>query len=130
MTGKAAKYAELISANTLALNFPYQGKNHGSLVVRRHPKYGLDVVVSVEKGQILCRSYDGCEVYVRFDQGKPQRFSAMPAADHSSEVVFLTARSRFIASASKAKRILVQIPMYQAGEQVLDFKTTEPLVWK
>lgn len=130
MTGKMASYATLLSDNSLALGFPYQGVNHGTLTVRRHPKYGLDVLVSVDKGQILCRSYDGCAISVRFDAGQPQRFSAVGSADHSSEVVFITNRSRFIASARKARKILVQLPMYQSGEQVLEFSSPVELVWK
>ena len=130
MTGKAESYAVVESDNSLNLSSPYSGRNHGRLTVRRHPKYGLDVVVSVDKGQILCRAYDGCSVMVRFDDGKPQRFSAVEPADYSSESVFLTNRARFISAAKKSKRILVQIPMFREGEQVLEFAVPVGLVWK
>jgi len=130
MTGKAESYAYVESDNSLDLSSPYAGRNHGRITVRRHPKYGLDVVVSVDKGQILCRAYQGCSVMVRFDNGKPQQFSAVEPADYSSESVFLTNRARFISAAKKSKRILVQIPMFHEGEQVLEFSVPVELVWK
>jgi hypothetical protein len=130
MTGKSASYAVVESDNSLQLGSPYSGSNHGRITVRRHPKYGLDVLISVDKGQILCRAYDGCTVMIRFDSGKPQRFSVLEPADYSSETVFITNRSRFIAAAKKSKRILVQIPMFHEGEQVLEFAVPVELVWK
>jgi hypothetical protein len=130
MTGKKAEYATIQSDNSLNLGFPYSGRNHGTLTVRKHPKHGLDVIVSVDKGQILCRSYSGCFVVARFDSGKPQRFSALEPGDHSSESVFIQNSSRFVQAAKKAKRILVQVTMFREGEQVLEFSSPVELVWK
>lgn len=129
MTSKPVATAMLRSENSLSLGFPYQGVNHGWLTIRRHPKYGTDVIVQVTKGQVLCRSYDGCTISVRFDDGKPARFGAVGPEDHSSEILFLKSSERFIANAKKAKRILVEIPMYQEGNQLLEFTTATPLVW-
>ena len=95
MTGKTASYATVRSDNSLSLSSPYSGRNHGAITVRKHPKYGVDVYVYVEKGQILCRSYDGCSVVIRFDDAKPQRFSAVEPADHSSDTVFISNESKF-----------------------------------
>jgi hypothetical protein len=130
MSGKTARYAQLESENSLSLDFPYQGRNKGTLTVRHHPKYGLDVYVGVEKGQMLCRVYDGCTVVVRFDDSKPQRFSAVPPADHSSDSMFIENASRFITAAKKSKRILVQVQFFQNGDQVLEFTSAAPLAWK
>ena len=130
MSGKKASFASVQSDNSLNLAFPYNGENRGRLTVRRHPKYGIDVVVSVEKGQILCPTYNGCAVMVRFDINKPERFSAVGPADHSSESVFLINKARFISAAKKSKRILVQIPMFHQGEQVLEFSVPVELAWK
>lgn len=129
MTGKEKSYAYVTSDNSLHLNFPYRGDNYGQLTVRQHPKHGLDVIVSVDKGQILCHSYEDCDVQVKFDQAPPIRYSAIGSADGDSKVVFLRSVPRFIAAAKKAKSIFVQIPMYQAGEQVLEFTTSAPLEW-
>lgn len=130
MTGKKSATAYITSDNSLSLGFPYRGKNHGTLVVRQHPKFGLDVMFQIDQGQIVCNDYsDNCAVMVRFDDKPPIRFSAVGPADHSSTVVFLQARSRFINEARKAKRILVQPTLYQNGNPVLVFSTVQPLDW-
>jgi hypothetical protein len=130
MTGKPIRSAYAISLNSLALDFPYRGLNYGQLTVRQHPKYGLDVIVSVEKGQLLCGSYDGCTVQVRFDDAPPANFSANGPADHSTTSLFLSNPKRFIAGASKAKHIRVAFSMYQSGTQVLEFSTPAGLEWR
>lgn len=130
MTGKKTTTAVIESNNSLALGFPYKGQNNGRIFVRRHPSYGLDVFVTVQKGQILCRSYDGCNIAVRFDDGQPVKFSGKSAADYDSTVVFLGNTSRFIEAAKKAKKIFVQLTMYQAGAPVLEFYADKPLLWE
>jgi hypothetical protein len=127
MTGKKTVMATMASTNSLALDFPYKGENHGHLMVRQHPQYGLGVVFSVDKGQILCRLSE-CEISVRFDESPPMKFSADPPADHSSNHVFLRDRTRFINAAKKAKKILIQVTMHTNGAPILEFATA-PLVW-
>jgi hypothetical protein len=129
MSGKKTAHATMESSNSLDLSFPYKGANHGNLTVRQHPSYGLDVIFSIDKGQLLCSSYDGCNVSVKFDDKPPVKFSASSAADHDSKVIFLRTTSRFVESARKAKTILIQPTVYQAGSPVLEFKTSAPLQW-
>ena len=128
MTDAITRTASIVSDNSLQLDFPYQGHNPGTIVVRQHARHGLDVIVYVNKGQVLCL-VTGCSVTVRFDDGKAMRFSANGPADHSAETVFLTNRNGFIAGARKAKRIRVILPIYQAGDQVLEFTSPVPLEW-
>lgn len=130
MTSKFWEYAEVRSDNTLSLAFPYTSNtNYGTLLIRkREDKSTPEVYFLVDKGQILCPSYgDGCQVTVRFDQAPPVRFGGIGAADHRGTEVYIRDSSRFIASASKAKEILIQITMFQAGHQTLEFTITEPL---
>lgn len=130
MTGKKTITAVIESNNSLNLDRPYSGQNYGRIHVRRHPTYGLDVIVTVDKGQILCRAYDGCSVSVRFDDHQPMRFSGKSSADYNSKVVFLSNASRFIEGAKKARKIFVQLTMYQAGSPVLEFYADKPLIWE
>lgn len=130
MTSKKTKLASQVSINTLSLSRPYQGENFGRIFVRQHPTEGLDVLLTVDKGQIICNNYNGCNVSVRFDDSPPVQFSAGGTTDHSSTTLFLKNEKKFIASASKANRILVQLTMYQAGQQVFEFFAAEPLIWK
>ena len=129
MTGRMDVRATLGSENSLSLPFPYSGKNKGLLSVRQHPKYGLDVFVSIEKGQTMCSSYRGCTIQIRFDEGQPIEFSGRPPADNSTNVVFLNGRQRFISYARKASTIRVQLTVFQAGDQTIEFVATDPLMW-
>lgn len=130
MTGKSEHTATLQSDTSLAFAWPYNGRNMGVILVRKHPEYGTNVIVTIEKGQILCRTYDPCTVSVKFDNKAPMRFSGTPPADHRSTAVFLTPTARFIAEASKAKTILVQLNVYQQGSPVIEFSAVTPLAWK
>jgi len=130
MTGKPMNAAMLRSSNSLNLGFPYKGENHGSLMVLKDKAIGFGLGLSVEKGQIICDAYSGCTVAFRFDEAQPIKFHAITMKDYSSTHLAFRDGRRFVAAAAKAKRILVQITMYQAGEQVLEFQTSKPLEWK
>lgn len=130
MTGKVTRTAQIESTNSLELGSPYKGQNQGRLSVRQHPRYGLQAIFDVEKGQIMCRSYDDhCGILIRFDNAPPVRFSGGEASDHNPTVVFIRDPKRFIAAAEKAKRILVQAEYFHNGAQVLTFDAGAPLAW-
>lgn len=131
MSSKETKFASITSVNSLDLPFPYKSSsNHGFLYVRQTSNQGVDVFVSVMEGQILCPGYgDGCTVSVRFDNDKPSRYRAVGPNDHSSRAFFIHDTRRFLAGAKKARKILVQFTMYNAGEQVLEFSPATPLTW-
>lgn len=129
MTSKKANYASLSSANSLSLGFPYAGANYGNLTVRKHSQYRLSVILSIDKGQILCPSYSGCSVKIRFGDKSPLTFRASPAADHDSKTVFLGNAQGFIDQALKVKSIKAQVNIYHSGGSVLEFESTGPLVW-
>lgn len=130
MTGKVKSTAYIRSDNSLDLSFPYAGTNHATLIVRMHPQYGLNVIMQVQKGQILCSSYSGCPIQVKFDDAAPVRFNGSESADHDSSVVFVNNANKFIQQATKSKKILVQVNMYHAGAPVLEFSMNEPLKWQ
>lgn len=131
MTSKESRRAVVTSDNTLNLDFPYKStNNYGRVTVRYDASEGTDVAVLIEKGHILCPSYGrGCNVTVRFDEATPIRFRAIGPSDHSTTIFFIHDTKRFIAGASKAKKILIQFTMYQAGNQTLEFSPPSPLVW-
>jgi len=121
MTGKTRYTAMVDSSNTVNLGFPYNGEQQGSLTLRTHPQYGKDVIFGIEQGQILCPSYEGCQVQVRFDEGKPIRFQASGAADHSTEHVFIDDYTEFVSRLKKAKRVRLAIEIYQNGSPAFEF---------
>lgn len=121
MTGGKRKMAAVESTNTVEFDFPYSGSQHGHLTLRTDPRHGKDVIFRIEKGQILCPSYQGCSVQVRFDDEKPSNFAASGAADHSSDVIFLDDYARFLAKLKKAKRVRLAVNIYQQGTPVFEF---------
>lgn len=131
ITGKTYRVAQITSDNSLSLDFPYNGANYGTLTVRQHPQYGLDVIVTVGKGQILCRgsSHGRCVFKIRFDDGEVEDFTALKAADGSSTTVFSAYPKWAVNKLVNAKRITVQMLMYKAGNQTLTFTVAEPLKW-
>jgi hypothetical protein len=130
MTSKTTSSAILRSSSSLNLSAPYSGTNFGGLVVRKHPRYGTDVVFKIDQGQLMCSSISGCPIKVRFDDGDPMNFSGTEAADHNPTVVFINEKQRFIAAASKAKHILVQVNIFHNGAPVIEFYTPNLLTWK
>lgn len=130
MTSKRTSFARLESNNSLDLDFPYKGRNHGTLTVRQHPRYGQNVIFEIDQGQIMCSHYRGCSVIVRFDDQPPVTFSGTEPADNSPTAIFINNGGRFISAASKARKILVQVGLFHNGSQVLEFHSAKPLDWK
>ena len=122
--GRGKVYTATIqSTNTINLDFPYNGEQHGLLTLREHPKHGKDVIFKIERGQLLDSDYNDA-VVVRFDSDKPLNFSSVGASDHSTETLFLrsNAFSVFTTRLKTAKTVRIQAPIYQGGNQVFTFE--------
>lgn len=130
MNDSKSKFASLTSDNSVEFDFPYQGGSDLTITVRSTKKWGTDVYISISKGQFICNEYEGTDyVRVRFDDGKPMKFTTNEPSDGSSDMLFLNNSKKFISLAKKAKRILVEAPFYQAGNQVFTFTVDKPLNW-
>lgn len=114
-------YATISSSNSVQFGFPYSGKQKGRLVFRTDPKHGKDVMFSIERGQILCPSYDGCKVLVRFDEENASTYKANPPSDNSSETIFIQNYSQFIGKLMKSDRVRLSMDIYQEGSPVFEF---------
>lgn len=128
MSGDQFFTASVMSENTLSFGFPYEGVQHGMLLIRKHPTHGNEVIVSIQRGQILCNSYSSCPIRVAFDDGKPRTLRGTDAADGSTEYVFLPGFASLSRQIFKAKEMRVQFDVYQQGSPVLvfDVKGFEP----
>lgn len=96
------------------------GAQRATLILRKHPRYGKDVILTIERGQFLC-SFDGCNVMVKFDEHKPLRFSASEPSDHSTTVIFINDYAGFVARAKKSKKIYIEAQFFQEGARVFEF---------
>lgn len=123
----SVKTATVQSSNEIAFDFPYTGAQRAGLELRRHPKYGNDVILFIEKGQFLC-GLDDCTVSVRFDEEKPQAYHATEPADHSTTVLFLSNYEGFVAKARRCKKVAIEAQFYQQGTKVFEFNI-EGLKW-
>lgn len=124
MSGGKTYTASVISSNSVSFSFPYNGLQNGTLLLRNDPKYGKDIIFRIEKGQILCSSYDGCNVLIRFDDEKPVTYSANPPADNSSEVIFISNYTKFLNNLKNAKIVRISPTIYQEGSPVFEFNVS------
>lgn len=82
------------------------------------------MIFAIERGQLLCPSYDGCTVLVRFDEQPAVRYSANGPADNSSEMLFLSNYGGFAEKLLKADRVRISAEIYQAGAPVFEFNVS------
>lgn len=123
MTDQKTHVACTTSTNLVRLDAPYSDVS-AELCIRQSPRYGLDASLQLHgSGQIICRTYSGCSVKLRFGEGAQQAFNAAVAADGSSNIIFFSNASRFVYGAKGAHVTRVQITLYQAGDQVVEFNT-------
>ena len=126
MSGKPVVYASLISSNTVNFKFPYNGNQNATLKLRNHPRFGKDVIFSIEKGQILSTNLDGSiSVLVRFDDEAPKTFSANPSEDRSDNIIFIRNYEDFLNKLIKAKRLRISMSIYQEGSPVFEFDVSK-----
>lgn len=122
MSNKSYVTRSVTSINSFSLDFPYQGQQHARLIVRKHPRWGLDVLVEVERGQLIC-DFDNCTINVRFDDGPIKAFRVTKPSDHSSETFFIASEGAFVAQLSKSKRTFIELTFFQNSAHTIEFLT-------
>lgn len=122
MTSGTTRQASIQSENTVSFDFPYRGPQHGTLILRDHPSHGRDVILSIERGQILCRSYEDCNITIRFDQKSPTRWRAVGPSDNSTDTIFIRNSAEFRRRMRSADAVRIQIPVYQEGNVLFEFE--------
>lgn len=121
MSKGTSYHAAVSSTNTVEFGFPYAGAQYATLNLRIDPRNGKDVIFKIERGQILCHSYKDCTVLVRFDDEKATNYSAVGAADNSTETIFIRNYGRFVEQMLKAKQVRISTNIYQQGAPVFEF---------
>lgn len=122
MTSGTTKTARITSENKIELDFPYQGGTYAEIMLRKDPREGTDMMLSISKGQIVCHSFMGCKIAVRFDEKKAIKFRVNEPADQSNDMIFLVPGKKFVAAARGAKRVVIEVPIYDAGSPVFEFE--------
>lgn len=114
------KLARATSINTLNFHFPYEGTQHGYLLLRKNYDGTKDAMLIINKGQFMT-SVMGGKALVRFDDSSPEDFKLLSSDDHSTTVVFFKYAANFIEKVSKAKKVYIQTAFYQEGSPTLEF---------
>ena len=127
MTGSVTKFAIVQSTNEIELDFPYGGKQKATLIIRKHPRHGNDVILSIERGQFLCQ-ISKCTASVKFGDKGPVSITMAEPQDHSSTTLFVANADSFINKVKGSRKVLVEIVIYQAGNKVFEFDTQD-LKW-
>ncbi|HEX2764741.1 MAG TPA: hypothetical protein VHM92_12975 [Allosphingosinicella sp.] len=120
MRGSIGRSARIDALAAISLGFPY-GESTPQLVLRQDPKYGFDIYLTAN-GQFLCRSYDDDTISVKFDNGPIEQWACADAESGSSDIVFVVRAESFLAKLRKAKRLIVEADMYEAGRQQMKFE--------
>ena len=123
-SGKTAFKASLLSENKINLSFPYSGSQNGTLSVRNHPRWGKNIFLKIEKGQILSidgYSFDNKYFLVRFDDGVVKRWNYVGSTDQSSDIIFISNEKKFLKQLTTANKIYITINLYQDGQYTFVF---------
>lgn len=112
--------ATIKSHNAFALDSPYEGQQHGVLLIRKHPKHGLDVIFAVERGQLHC-SYRDCRLAVRFDDGPEKSFGADEPDNNASHLLFFQDAAGFVAAMQRAHRVRIHAQFHRQPPVVIEF---------
>lgn len=128
MTSKITSVASIESIDQIDLKFPYSGRQHLSIALRKHPRYGTDVLLSIPRGQFKCSVVDGCTILARFDDDKAIQFHANEPDDGSSNVLFIRDHARFIARLKTADKTIIQATFFNNGTHTVSF-STKGLTW-
>ena len=130
MDSGISQWASLQSDNFINMDFPYQGNTYATVTVRKTQEYGTNVYVKLDRGQFGGNSFKGTNyVRIRVDDAQPVKYKYNEAADGTADIVFLKNAKGFIEKAKKAKRIKIEVPLYQEGNRVFDFSVDESLKW-
>ena len=121
MDDSVNKYYSLRSDNFANFDFPYQGDSYLTITVRYMKKYGYDVLLNIDKGQMVGNEYNGTNyVRVRFDNEKAEKYYYNEPSDSSADCVINKNASKLIKKCKTAKTIIIEQEFYQ--EDVHQFK--------
>lgn len=124
MTGKITRYKEIRSINKVDMKFPYNGGSVSEIMVVENGGVRVDIT----KGQVLCSSWDGCIVKVKFDDGPVLEMRGVGPNNGQSGYLWLEnqatisqSSARFIKGLQTAKRVMISLEVFQEDWPVWEF---------
>lgn len=119
MSGKTGKVAAVYTKDPFYLSEPYFGENRGRLVVRKHPRFGSDVMIVIDKG-ILKHDY----VNVRFNDRPMKKYYTDEPESGDSNMLFVDNQKGFINELLKSDSVRVEVRFYQDNPVILRFNVS------
>lgn len=112
--------ASVVSRNTVEFKSSDQGAQHAVLTLHKHPKYGNEVILSIEKGRFLVGA-SGAYSNVCFDNNPVIEFSIEQARDNKSTHVVLKGYDEFVTEMKKSSKVKIEMPFKDEGTHVFEF---------
>jgi hypothetical protein len=120
MTSKKIHLASVFSLNTVNFDFPYSGEQRAKLILRNHPRHGVDLILTIEKGQFNC-GLSGCDVLIRFNDNQPITVKASESESNKSTMLFLDAYNLLVENLPTTKTVKISANFYHEGNNVFEF---------
>ncbi len=120
MRDVTSDFAANVSKNSVDIGAPY-GHVELQILLRKGPKFGNDVIVSLSEGQVSCNILDGCTIAARFDQGKIETFRASGSDSPLHPALFVRNVNGFVARLRTAKSVVLEVPTFTAGARQFEF---------
>lgn len=125
MSGKVTTYVETKSTNSVTMKFPYNGGSRGEISVFDNGNVRIDIT----KGQVLCSSWEGCVVKVKFDEGPVLKLTGVAPKNGQYGHLMLTSHpelsdnsaQQFIKRIQTAKTVMISLEVFQEGWPVWEF---------
>ena len=121
--------AMLSSNNAVNFGFPYES-SFMYLALRKDPKYGNDVVFTVNGQFNSC--YDSCKITVKFDDNNLETYRMVGSDGGSNDTIFIESQKSmktFVSKLKKSKKLIVEASFYDHGKEQFTFDT-QGLEWK
>ena len=119
-------YASIVSDNKVDFDFPYDGGSTLQMTVR-HDHTGDNILLVISKGQFVC-GIENCKGEMNID-GTPRHLTLLRPADGSSDTLFVSRPAEIIKALESAKKVIVELPFFQAGNRQFTFTSAGGLEW-
>jgi hypothetical protein len=120
--GEEQKFYSVSSTDLVYLDFPYEGGSSGTITIRKKNGRIDAIMFLISQGQIHTE-YEGNYFRIKFDEEKPVNWSMSESATGSSDIMFFDNESALLNKIKKSKKVTLEVPFYNNGNQHFVFNT-------
>lgn len=124
--GSTTQIARVLANDLVNLEFPYNGGSQAKILIRKESG-PTEILFVIDKGQIDT-DIDGTYIKIKFDDESPKKWSMSTSSDGSRDVLFFNNEISLLKKIKESKKIVLEIPFYQNGNQQFVFNTAD-LKW-